>query len=602
MAFGRCRVSVALLLFVVGWAGNVHPANPPSPTDDPIPPRFDGPAELPRVYIRSSLSDTPAPGRVRPVREGENLQNAINDAKCGDTLTLQAGATFSGVFRFPNKPCDDSHWIIVRSSASNEALPREGSRALPCYAGVASLPGRPEFHCAAAKNVMARIVFDANGDSGPILFLPGANHYRFIGMEVTRAKPEVHMRNLVQPDKPDSTADHLVFDRLWLHGTAQDETKGGIHLTGTTYVSIVDSYFSDFHCIAMKGSCTDAQAINGGGGDAPGGPYKIVNNFLEASGECVMFGGAPGTTTPADIEIRRNHLFRPMTWKTGEPGFVAAYTGTPFIVKNHFELKNAQRVLFEANVLENCWGGFSQAGFSIVLTPANQEGKCPQCRVTDITIRYNVIRHVASAFNIADLLKRQTTPSSGGERYSIHDVLVDDIEGTALAGFGNFALIMSQAPPLKSVHIDHVTAFPQRAIFTITNLGAKIEDFQISNSIFAAGERQIASAGGGAENCARSRDAPSTVLDNCFANAIFRGNLIIGGSGSWPRDNILVKNPEDAGFRNFNGGQGGDYSLCQNKGDGGTCTRSSPALAKGTDGKAVGADVGGIEKATAGVI
>ena len=35
------------------------------------------------------------------------------------------------------------------------------------------------------------------------------------------------MRNLIQPDKPESTAHHLVFDRLWLHGTAQDETKVG---------------------------------------------------------------------------------------------------------------------------------------------------------------------------------------------------------------------------------------------------------------------------------------------------------------------------------------------------------------------------------------
>ena len=92
------------------------------------------------------------------------------------------------------------------------------------------------------------------------------------------------------------------------------------------------------------------------------------------------------------------------------------------------------------------------------------------------------------------------------------------------------------------------------------------------------------------------------MLNDCFANATFRGNLIIGGSGSWPRDNILVKNPEGAGFRNFNGGRDGDYSLCQNKGDGNTCTRSSPALAKGTDGRAIGADMEGIEKATAGVI
>ena len=32
------------------------------------------------------------------------------------------------------------------------------------------------------------------------------------------------------------------------------------------------------------------------------GVYKIVNNYLEAAAENVMFGGAPGSQIPADIE------------------------------------------------------------------------------------------------------------------------------------------------------------------------------------------------------------------------------------------------------------------------------------------------------------
>ena len=41
----------------------------------------------------------------------------------------------------------------------------------------------------------------------------------------------------------------------------------------------------------MTGLCTDAQAINGGISSNPMGPYKIVNNFLEASGENILMGG-----------------------------------------------------------------------------------------------------------------------------------------------------------------------------------------------------------------------------------------------------------------------------------------------------------------------
>src|SRR5262249_27265628 len=145
----------------------------------------------------------------------------------------------------------------------------------------------------------------------------------------------------------------------------------------------------------------------GGNGDNPMGPYKIVNNFLEASGEIILFGGAAATTTASDIEIRRNHFFKPLSWMPGAPGFVGGPSGDPFIVKNHFELKNAQRVLFEGNILENNWGGFSQSGKSIVLTPRNPFSKgrdtntCPVCKVADITIRYNTISHVGGGIGIA---------------------------------------------------------------------------------------------------------------------------------------------------------------------------------------------------------
>ena len=562
---------------------------------------FDGPAELPRAYVKTSLADTPAPGRVQHIKAGQDLQDAINNAKCGDTLELQAGATFQGIFRFPKKPCDDGHWIIIRTSAPNDALPPENTILTPCYAGVASLPGRPDFHCSAVQNVLAKLELDRKSEAGPVLFEDGANHYRLIGLEITRGVPGFRMRNLVQPDKPEDTADHLVFDRLWLHGTAQDETKGGIHLSGTTEVGIVDSFFTDFHCIALHGSCIDSQAVNGGGGGHPGGPYRIINNFLEASGEAIMFGGAPGSTTPTDIEIRHNHLFKPMQWKSGQPSFQGAADGSPFIVKNCLELKNAQRVLFEGNVLENTWGGFTQAGFAILLTPANQGGKCPECQVTDITLRYNKISHSAGGLDIANVLGKAQAPSTAGERYSIHDLVFDDIDGVTYQGFGSLVLIISLAPPASSIHIDHITAFPPRVLMTITNIGDKVKDFSITNSIFTAGERGMFGAGGGPANCTQGTRDPAGVLNNCFANAIFKNNLIIGSSVSWPPGNMTVAGGVAAGLRDFHDGKGGDYRLCPKEGAPG-CKKPSRGLAAATDGKDLGADMEAIRRATDGVL
>jgi len=560
--------------------------------------RFDGPAELPRVTVKSSMVDTPAPGSVHQVKAGDDLQAAIDGAKCGDTLKLEAGATLAGKFKFPQKSCDDSHWIIIRSSAPDDVLPTEGTRLTPCYGGVDALPGRPDLKCKSTKAVLPKIVFDAPGGSGPILFADGANHYRFIGLEITRAKAQVNMRDLVASDDPNHGANHLIFDRIWLHGTATDETKAGVHLNGVTYAAVVDSYLNDLHCVA---ACTDAQAINGGGGTLPGGPYKIENNFIEASGENIMFGGGPGNTTPTDIEIRHNHFFKPMIWLMGQPGYVPGYTGRPFIVKNLFELKNAQRVLFEGNLLENSWGGFTQTGFGIVLTPANQGGKCPDCRVTDVTLRYNRIRHVGSALMIANVSVRNDptlVPFAGGH-YSVHDLLFEDIGSPELKGFGAFLMFVSAKPPVSDVKIDHVTAFPPGTVMSILNRFDKVKNIAITNNVLTAGKRQIVGAGGGPENCVKGRDDNASALANCFDNIDFSHNLIIGGTKGWPPGNIIVTDAADAKFLRFADGKGGDYRLCKAKGEG--CPQTSRGIKAGSDGRDLGADLDALEKAIAGV-
>src|ERR1700728_2014647 len=395
---------------------------------------FDGPAELPRVYIQSAMSNTPAPGKTITVNSGGDLQSALNSASCGDTVQLQGGATFVRAFTFPAKNCDDNNWIIVRTSADDSLLPAEGSRLTPCYAGVSSLPGRPAFQCASVKNVLAKLVMPASG-SGPIVVVSAANYYRLIGLEVTRGTFPGPVYDLVLFR---GAADHVVFDRLWFHGLAQDETAHGVAIAGTN-VTVVDSFFTDFHCVSDTGACTDAQAIAGGGGSLPMGPYKIVNNFLEGSGENIIFGGGAATLTPADIEIRQNHFFKPLTWMKGQAGYVGGTNGNPFIVKNLLELKNAQRVLVEGNIMEYSWGGFSQSGFAILLTPKNQAGAngsnlCPVCQVTDVTIRYNLVRHVGGGFQIANALSDNGGVPRDGQRYSIHDVVIDDMDVKKYAG------------------------------------------------------------------------------------------------------------------------------------------------------------------------
>ncbi|HVR24871.1 MAG TPA: hypothetical protein VMU26_16295 [Candidatus Polarisedimenticolia bacterium] len=558
----------------------------------------DGPAELPRVTVSSAMSDTPAPGTVISLKAGDNLQSALNSATCGETIQLQKGATFTGRFIFPARSCDDHHWIIVRTSAADSALPAEGSRLTPCYAGVSSLPGRPAFKCASANNVLAKVVMKSVNAAGPIAFAPGANHYRLLGLEITRLQSAPLVYSLASVESK-GTMNHIVFDRVWMHGTAHDDTTRGVELGGSADIAIVDSFFTDFHCTAARNSCEDAQAIIGGLGTNPMGPYKIVDNFLEASGENILFGGGAATTTPADIEIRQNHLFKPLTWMKGQAGYVGGANGAPFVVKNLLELKNAQRVLIDGNIMENSWGD-AQVGFAILLTPKDQGNRCPLCQVTDVTLRNTFITHVGAGLQIANGLSDSGGPPLAGERYSIHDVIIDDINGVKFQGPGSFAQISvgSGAPLLQDVSISHVTAFPPSTILYVGDHLAstpRMNNFVFTNSIVNAGPNPIWSTGGGTANCA-FHDSPLLTFNACFTSYSVAANAVIAPGfrateAYWPAGNFFPATAAEVQFANYKGGNGGDYHL----------QSSSPYKGKGTDGKDLGADVDAVDSATAGV-
>lgn len=556
---------------------------------------YDGPAELPRVMIQTAMANTPAPGITTVVKAGENLQTVLNNAQCGDTIMLEAGTSFSGPYTFPNKSCDDAHWIIVRTSSEDSLLPAQTSRVTPCYAGVSSLPGRPALNCTSTRNVLAKLVVNRAG-SGPIIFAAGANHYRLIGLELTRAAGIGLVEALAAPASGVVTS-KIIYDRIWFHGSVHDDTVRGVQIAGSTYVSIINSFFTDFHCVA-GGPCQDAQAIHGGIGDHPMGPYKIFNNFLEASGENIMLGGGAASYTPADVEIGHNHFFKPLTWLRGQPGYVGGANGHPFVVKNLLELKNAQRVLAEGNVMEYTWGGFSQAGFAILLTPKNPYNTCPKCLVTDITIRYSKISHMGSGLQLANVLDDSGHGALDGERYSFHDLIMDDINPVKYVGSGHGAEIMTVRGTalLKYVSINHITSFaPVGALMIGNTSSTKIPSLIFSNNLITAGAYPVWSTGGGTANCA-FYDEPITTFTACFDPYSFSHNAVVASPSSypasrWPSDNLFPATVNAVQFVNYNGGNGGDYQLLA----------SSPYKNAATDGKDVGADVNAINTATTGV-
>jgi hypothetical protein len=567
---------------------------------------FDGPAELPRVTVPSAMSDTPAPGHLIQVNATGDPQAAINNAQCGDTIQLQAGATYTGMLKLPAKQCDDQHWIIIRTSAPDSALPAEGQRLTPCYAGVSSLPNRPAYSCTNPQNVLAKISRSVQNGNGPINFASGANHYRLVGLEITRPADTVHVMDLVSPTI-DMPADHIIIDRCWIHGTARDDTARGVSLQGTAYLAIVDSYLNDFHCTSVTGSCTDSQATGGGTGNNASGPWKIENNFLEAAGENILFGGAAATIVPVDITIRHNHFYKVPQWQKGTTGFVGGLSGYPFEVKNLLEIKNGSRMLIEGNILEYSWGGFSQGGQSILITPRNDYNKrtqtanlCSICESTDITIRYNRISHTGAGLDIAAVTV-EGWGAQAAERYSIHDIVVDDMDRSKYTGSSGLFLVMNTWPlhTLKNVSIRHVTGIPDQAshVLGIANSlnNPQMSGFTFSDNVVIVPTFPVWSAG--AVNDCAIADVPLPVLNACFTTYSFTNNVLAAVSptvyppSKWPSGNMFPLTVDDVGFVNFNNGNGGDYHL----------QATSPYKGKASDGTDPGADIDAVNAAIQGV-
>lgn len=322
-------------------------------------------AELPGSTVLSGPAT-----QTRQIDAGDDLQQALDQARPGDTLELQAGATFDGPFVLRNHGGAD--WITVISSGVRQGrLPASGTRVTPMHAS-------------------AMAALTASRDA-VISTDPGAGYYRFVGIEI---KPDnlQTLNTLVELGSGDNSVaampHHIVFERSYLHGDPVLATRRGIVMNGA-HIAVIDSHLSGFK------SVEDAQALVSWEGT---GPFLIRNNYLEATGENVMFGGADPQheqRVPSDIAIEGNHFYKPLSWQHTH----ASHDGSAWSIKNLLELKNARHVRIDGNLFEHNWPQ-AQNGFAILFTVRNQSGNSPWSQVQHVTFSNNIVRHVAAAISV----------------------------------------------------------------------------------------------------------------------------------------------------------------------------------------------------------
>src|SRR5437867_704029 len=297
---------------------------------------------------------------------------------------------------------------------------------------------------------------------------------------------------------------------------------------------------------------------------APGAHHYRLSGLeirpTEGAGVNVMFGGVDPSIrdlVPSDIEILRNHVAKPLAWKADAP----SYAGTPWTVKNLFELKNARRVRVEGNLFEHSWVQ-AQIGFAIVLTVRNQDGRAPWSVVEDVTFANNVTRGATSGVNIHG--RDNNHPSQPTRRIAIRNNLFADIGGPHWGGEGRLFQIVDGT---SSVVIEHNTALHIGTI--ITAEAAPHRGFVFTDNIVAHNTYGITGTGVG---------IGTQALDALFPGAVVRRNVIVGGSSAqYPRDNFFVRSWAQVKFEDLAQGRV-------------RLTDASPFRRAGLDGTDVGVD------------
>jgi hypothetical protein len=500
-----------------------------------------GGPELPRAVLDTSY--VPPTGTTIAVPAGSDVQAALDLAQPGDVIMLEAGATYSGNFSLPAKP--GPGWIIIRTSAPDSSLPPPGTRITPTDA-----------------NLLPKIV---SPNSYPALTAaPGAHHYRFIGLEFSVGPGVTLSHALVLLGHAETSFEQLphdlILDRVYIHGTAGANVLRGLVLNSTS-TAIVDSHVSEVHADGA-----DSHAVTGWNGT---GPFKIVNNYLEGAGANIAFGGLDPSVAqlvPSDIEIRGNHLVKPLTWKPGDP----SYAGTPWTVKHLVELKNARRVLIDGNLFQHNWldaGG----GVAIGLAVRNQDGTAPWSVVEDVTITNNIVRHAGSGIGMNG--RDAFFPSQPARRILIRNNLFDDVSGAQWGSSGRLFLAFNG---IEDLVFEHNTGFQDGSVLYAD--GLPHTGFVYRDNIAPHNGYGVHGAG----------TAPGTrTLDTYFPASIFARNILAGGNPAmYPADNFFPASLNDVGFVDL---AAGNYRL----------SAQSPYKNGGSDGRDVGVDVDVLESKTA---
>lgn len=414
----------------------------------------------------------PTVGRVIAVGPGDNLQAKLDTVQGDDIFVLEDGARWKGNFKL--RPHPGTAWIMSRA-AYDGRLPR------------ARLLGGMEA-------LLARL---DTPNSGPALSADdGVFGWEIIGLElaIDPAYTGVNygILSLGWGNAPDGSGKHVAgqgggghrVERCLIHhgspNVSRDKVIRGIMVEAED-VTIQWNRIPD-----VQSTGADAQGIWSSNGK---GPVAVIDNFIAATGQCIMTGGGAAQSTeyvPADWTIERNTLAKLPRWNPGLP----QWDRVNWTVKPTLEFKMIRRARVIGNTLESShlWPAFTVDAWAQY---ASNNGIS---EIIDVEIARNTVlgntmgvlqiwsanapvKRVKFWNNLA-LGVRYACPGATGPTYAR----------------GTFFLLMNDAG-MEDVWIEQNTADVDRAFGTINLHGPKIQRLRVARNVGGYGHGGLAVEG-----------------------------------------------------------------------------------------------------------
>jgi hypothetical protein len=563
---------------------------------------------------------------VVSVLAGQDLQSALNMAKCGDTIVLDAGSTYTGSFNLPNKgKCSGTAADYITIQTSNlDGLPSPGARL------------KPESHSKALARVVSTSGIPAFQTS------PGAHHYKMIGLEITTngAKYTADLVDMGAESREQRLLmKGFVIDRCFIHpaeisaanlfpATVERSAGRGIG-ADVADLWVINSYIAGFAGKFPKGSPEAGNNIDSYGVFSPvgPGPIHIINNYIEAQFNNIFTGGAdPDTPNKARLTnatlnsatfsnvqnlsvgmliALQTKTARPKPWQVARVNSVSGNSITytldrsckectaPEPPDNGGEARWNGDHIRDVEILGNtlnkpdAWNAFSNpkawvelkecvncivdgndmysgVGTTLALTVRNQNGSAPWVRLENLVVSNNRIRGFKWAVGAQFKDNEQVTDVSGPARI-INNLFISE---KPIDGVPQFVLHSGG----DSVTYQHNTVINSGAV--LYGHGDPVSKLVFKDNISAAGPYGPVCfiRDGALVNCWPGYQLTNNVIVDNRRDPQPSLSNILSGTNFYPR------NWNTVGFVDY---PNGDYRLAKN----------SPYKGKASDGKDPGVDM-----------